>query len=1028
MAKIRFLILSFCVAFSMNAEERFRETFTSTSQTSMEGMVNSLIGGCVCAISGDFVYGHRDLTLPGPEPLTLQRTYSSGDNSSSYFYTGWQLSHPTELVLEKKSEGEPLRKYCYAKVYQPSGACFEYKQPIRIKDKDKHYSLVLNSTKGLTNCSSLGISSKSNLLQQKVNYNKSTNICDVVDGGGETRYFRRASKDPETSYFNQVSHLKNSGNVFLYDYDNDHIKSMKVANQKSQLAFSNLKFTRLKGKTVDGTHFKEMRVDASDGRRISYQFLESKADRKFYYLTKVVPSDAPWEQFDYIKKSGSDYSYINRIKKPDNRYTQIQYYSKGSNQVGNATIDISSSEDLRLNRVMTLQAPVGTDPTPITTHYFFYHIYNEQIDGASQMINRLTAVYDIYGQQTLYHCDQDHRLTAVEKFQDGNICSREGYLWQGHFLRGKYLQDNNRTHYARIFKYDPKGNIEGDWIYGDLTGKSISPVTIQNGERQGGECYYKGYWYSNDSRNLVVQEAEDSGKMISYTYEPHTDRLTSKLKSFGGKVLFREFYEYDSNGVLKKAIVDDGATSDQNNLSGVSQRKVTYYFPQTKAPIGLPERVDEKSLDLATGKEVLCKRILYTYNPQGKVLREDIYGSDEAFCYSLSWDYDAHDNESYHKNALGEEMTKEYDANDNLTKEIGPRPNYHKKYTYDFSNRLIKLDVVDGKEHYVTRHRYDFLSRRTHTIDQYEQETRYRYDALGRVFETFHPTVNDENGNPIQPTVKTEYDVAGNQTSIQDPKGNITKKCYNARNQPTKISYPDGTQETFEYNPEGLLIKKVAKNGQTTLYGHDDILGRITSQEEYMGSEQLSKCTCTYKGPHLIASTDAEGVTTNYSYDFHGRLLEQQCGVSRTTYTYDSLGRAIKITYWNGSEAKVQAYKYDWADRVTEERIEDLEEHVFTSVNYRYDTQGNRTEEIRENSVNKTDYDPFGRPIRTVNGMGEETHYVYAKDKPADDNNRSPRTDHHHHIRCSTSSCRSYSSKSLWRDHCQTRDLLRRCG
>lgn len=970
---MRFLSLFLLLLpFLAQAEERFRETFPSTSQVSMEGMVDSLVGGCVSAISGEFVYSARDLTVAGPEPIILQRSYASGDNTCSYFETGWQLSHPTELCIwidkkyryDENNEPTSANKFCYALVSQASGACFEYKQPRPIKNSDRHCWLHLKSTKGLTNCSSMGISSKSNLLQQTVYYNRSTETCLVADGGGEERHFRRASKDKTAKYFNQTSTTTRSGHLLSYGYDNDdNLSSIRASSRDGKVSYNRLDFSHRKFENT-----KQTVVESSDQRKITYHF--TKRDRS-YYLTSVIPSDAPQERFTYSLKTLSKNCFITEVARPDQRYRQIDYYHRNANHIGYEMIYISDPNDRQLDRVKMLKAPVGPDASPITTHQFFYHLSAE--NGAG-----MTQVRDAYNQKSLYYFNNDYRLTAVEKLQDDRFYSREGYFWQGHFLSGKYLQDAEHYHYARVFGYDDKGNIIVDRIHGRLSGQETSPVTIVNQDPKGAEWYCKNYSYSNDSFNVLISETEENGKKTSYSYAPHTDLVTGKLLSYQDTILFREFHEYDRNGVVIKTISDDGSSEDKNNLTGVTQRKITYFFPRTAAPIGLPDRIDEMSLDLETGKEVLLKRTFYTYNPQGKVEREDIYGEEHGvFCYSLYWKYDAHGNEISHTNALGEEVVKKYDANDNLIEERGP--GHHKKYTYDFSNRLIQVEEIDGQKSYITKHRYDYLSNRIATVDPDGHETQYRYDALGRVIEEHCPTVSDENGNAIQPIIKKGYDIAGNETSIQDPNGNLTQKTYNARNQITQILYPDGTEESFRYSLDGQFIKQVAKNGLETCFQRD-ILGRITSQKEYFEGELLSRTNSTYKGHQLLTATDAEGVTTSYRYDCHGRLKEKTCADTKTTFAYDRMNRVTHLTHWNGTEAKVEAFEYDWLNRVLEERIEDLNGQVFTATQYRYDARGNKTHTIQDGKTTQTTYDALSRPIRIVNALGDETHYTYDHD------------------------------------------------
>ena len=43
---------------------------------------------------------------------------------------------------------------------------------------------------------------------------------------------------------------------------------------------------------------------------------------------------------------------------------------------------------------------------------------------------------------------------------------------------------------------------------------------------------------------------------------------------------------------------------------------------------------------------------------------------------------------------LGQATTRQFDANSNLIYEQCPRKDFHKEFVYDFSNRLIREEVV----------------------------------------------------------------------------------------------------------------------------------------------------------------------------------------------------------------------------------------------------------------------------------------------------------------------------------------------
>jgi Domain of unknown function (DUF6531) len=89
---IRYLLgLTFLFTFSLHGtEETIRKCFETATENT-EGMPSGIVHGCVSVISGDFIDSEVDIELPGPQPLALQRVYSSSDRSNSYLLNGWTL-------------------------------------------------------------------------------------------------------------------------------------------------------------------------------------------------------------------------------------------------------------------------------------------------------------------------------------------------------------------------------------------------------------------------------------------------------------------------------------------------------------------------------------------------------------------------------------------------------------------------------------------------------------------------------------------------------------------------------------------------------------------------------------------------------------------------------------------------------------------------------------------------------------------------------------------------------------------------
>jgi len=352
----------------------------------------------------------------------------------------------------------------------------------------------------------------------------------------------------------------------------------------------------------------------------------------------------------------------------------------------------------------------------------------------------------------------------------------------------------------------------------------------------------------------------------------------------------------------------------------VTERHVKLITPRNKLPFGLPEIVEEKYWDFTSGEYLLLKKTVNTHSDQGKLLQEDHYDSNENFAYSLKWEYDLLGNVTKKIDALGQTTIFRYDQNGNKTWEEGPRPGWHKEFTYDLADRLIVEKEVWGKESHITSHRYNAVNQRVATIDIYGNETTFEYNGLGRLVKTQGPALYTSPDHLDTPFEETQYDAMGNAILQRDANGHTTKYAYTIRGKPYLIEYPDGSSEQKEYSLDGLLVKEIARNGLTTIYTHD-ALGRVTSKLILDAQGEVKKTSATYSSFQLISETDENGTITTYEYDGAGRRISKKKGDHFTQYQYDALSRIVKTIDCLDADARITCKVYDLLDRVIEESI-----------------------------------------------------------------------------------------------------------
>ena len=141
----------------------------------------------------------------------------------------------------------------------------------------------------------------------------------------------------------------------------------------------------------------------------------------------------------------------------------------------------------------------------------------------------------------------------------------------------------------------------------------------------------------------------------------------------------------------------------------------------------------------------------------------------------------------------------------------------------------------------------------------------------------------------------------------------------------------------------------------------------------------------TFNGSYVATETDANGILTHYRHDGAGRIVETTKGQLRTQLAYDPLGHQYKTIEWPDEKtARITLRKYDYLDRVVEERVEDQAGTLFTQHHYAYDAHGNRClEEIQTSqglATTRTEYDTRRRPTRITDPLGQVTLISYEED------------------------------------------------
>lgn len=898
MKLFNYLFLLF--SFSLLAEEELAVPFSS-----LERGVSTLAGGCVNVVTGDYVECSQDVCLPAPTPLTLDRFYTSDRVISTMRY-GWKLNHESGIKFEEKK----------AHFLDKSRGTLKFTGDELKFSRD-------NIDKGYTNCLSGIISGRTNAKAIKIDKG-SGGRAGITMPSGNLQTFHQ---NKESFYQLMKDQLANGKNSYHYIYDQkNHLQYIQLKNKKNKL-LSWIFIHRAHRRDEAGNPFFDLCT--IDGRYVRYQLHEFKerTDREreilelphYYHIEEVRSSTAPAIHYTYTPKGNSEIDFlISSRTLPEGRGKKISYYQP--------------EEGEQANRVKCVSEPSGPEQEYVPTYKFVYQKgMSFVMDGLCHL--KSYAIDDCKRLRSIFYYEGKHLIVSgIDP-----IAYAERFVWNdaGDLICQRIDERNLRTKVARVYRYDQDGNVVQEENYGNFSGKS-APIEI--GEdglplQNGSECYRKRSIYQT---NLLVEATEDNGSSVRYSYYPGSDLVAEKVVN--GTIYYR--YKYDEDAVMTRMSVEEPG----------KEKRILYFHPRREYPFGLPERVEEKYVE--RGKERLLKRVDKSYSLLGHLVQEDHYDSNDAYCYSLKWEYDAHGNVLREQNALGEWIERGYDQNDNLIYQKSG--SCTKRWTYDLMNRVTAEEVSWGDQSVAARHKYDVMGNKTASTDIYGNRTEYKYDEFGHVIEIRHP---DEHRTLM------EYDIFGNVIALKDQRGNTTRTRYNTFGKPVRIEYPDGTTEAFEYNLDGTLKCATAKSGLVTHYKYD-LFGRVTKESNSYGSQ-----TSTYDAFHLTSRTDPMGVTTYYSYDGAGRLIQEKRAERVVSYEYDALGRLHRTK----DAYTVSVKEYDFLDRVIEERVEDLEGNVCTRVEYGYDVDGNPVMEKRGDSITLTEYDPFGNKVKLTDPLGNIT-------------------------------------------------------
>ncbi|WDG29867.1 DUF6531 domain-containing protein [Streptomyces sp. CA-278952] len=494
-----------------------------------------------------------------------------------------------------------------------------------------------------------------------------------------------------------------------------------------------------------------------------------------------------------------------------------------------------------------------TNPAGRTTHY------------AYDDLGHLVSITDAVGEETTVHCDPaglplrytdplggttwyqrdaygrpvlvtdpQGSVTALGWSLDGHLAHRSGpdgstesWTYDGEGNRTSHTDAMGRTTSFEYTEFDLlAARVDPDGRRHEFTHDSELRLTqVVNPQ---GDTWSYGY----DQAGRLVSERDFDGRTLSYTIDPagHITERTTPLgetityeRDVLGRVIRKDAmgevttYAYDPSGRLVHAAGSGGELFYQYNRLGQVKTELSDGRATTYAydALGRRTRRTTPSGQLTT----------YSYDAAG---RSTVLTAGER---RITFDHDATGLER--SRSIGDSLTIDFTwdeagrlASQHLTS--GNRSLNHRSYAYQADGHLTEwTDALRGQA------RFDLdTAGRVTAVTATDWAEEYAYDALGNQLSAAWPerhADNDATGERAYAGTRVlraghnryEHDAAGR--VVVRTKTRLSKKpatwryTYNAGNQLTAVTTPDGVRWRYRYDPLGRrsLKERLADDGVT---------------------------------------------------------------------------------------------------------------------------------------------------------------------------------------------------------------------
>ena len=566
-------------------------------------------------------------------------------------------------------------------------------------------------------------------------------------------------------------------------------------------------------------------------------------------------------------------------------YNSTYFYPTVLSTVNYAGGDIISKTRNEWSQQTTVSV-TGLDPI---FPYIYYHLNRDVLKGQQDSTN---YTYDSTIKGSLKE--------AKQRFDNGVTKTT---------TNSYYSNDETNWYIGRLqestIKFEKSGETtqSNKTTYTYYTDGKLKPDFIRFNVGTNWEYSVNHDYYSNGNLKQTYQQASGLEDWdTDYEYETNGIRL----KKVTDPLRLETNYTYDTYGRLQKETDHRGneTTFTYDNMGRLATQTEPGGFVTTTAYNWGSDGVLNSEVYTITTSGNDGSQSKTWYDREGKELRTDV----KSFGGTI-----------YSNTA--------YDSKGRLWKKYEPAttttiPSDYTLYEYDTKNRLNKITTAGGKITNIT-----FSGNRvTETSEGLTswKETNSQgllttaSDFGGNLTYSYYPNGQVKSISHPGGETKMEYDLAGNQTKLNDPDAGITKYYHNAYGRITAQVNAQGDSTYYRYTSDGLLdyhttgsettdytydtykqltnISSPGSVSRTYSYATTGVKGRLTGIAENIAGTNFST-TFDYDGVgRLYKRTHPSGVIEENEYDSNSGLLEKVKAGSTVVWDIDAMNEYGQIT------------------------------------------------------------------------------------------------------------------------------------